>query len=196
MTEPQHSLLAIDPGYRGDGNACAHFAGGVLDAIWFERVKTFKPGQVRGARRTDMWQRSAGSLDLVLWERPEYQGERSDLARTQDIINLCCSGALLAGAFAGRDGCPIIELTPTEWKGSEPKPVQHNRMWKILSAAERKVLGGAATFKVIRAALEKGAMKRWKITGADCYPKSFTMHNLLDAAALGCHYLERLPKVG
>lgn len=186
------TLLSIDPGFAGRGNACAVFVDRVLVGVWFERVLTgtasrpapcaAKPGQV------------GSGLDLIIIERPEYQGARTLGARPQDLMGLAWSGAMLAGAFAGRDGAPIVEMTPTEWKGTEPKPRQHARLWRALSDEEREVLGGEATERAIYAAREKGALNRWQRSGASYYQKKFDTHNLLDAAALGCTYLRRLEK--
>lgn len=174
--------LCIDPGVAGDGNACAAFDGYELADVWFERAP-------RGSR---MFHVVRQMFDLVVVERPEYQGARTDNARGKDVIDLPWEGALLAGVYAGRDGCHIIEMPPSKWKGSEPKPINHDRLWEVLSKRERKVLGGDSTYAAIQAALEKGALKRWKISGAACYPKRFTTHNLLDATAIYCVHLGRL----
>jgi hypothetical protein len=193
------TMIAIDPGHAGRGNAVAQFEGERLVHTWFERTVTQSMksvGYKHGAVGRKVWEGNRGGLDLVLVERPEYQGQRSQAARPTDLMNLAWSGALLAGQFSGRDGCPIIELPPSVWKGSESKPVNHKRLWAVLDAAEREVLGGLVTEKAIRAACVKGALARWGISGAACYPKSFDTHNLLDAAAIGCYFLGRLKKVG
>jgi hypothetical protein len=192
------NTLAIDPGYAGKGNACAAFASGELAETWFERAVTFGPNKppprAVDARKRAQHARAAGHFDEVVWEKPQ-QDARSRAVPPEILISLTAAGALLAGAFAGRDGARIIEYRPSEWKGSEPKPVMHRRMWKILSAAERRILGGDATDQAIRAAQEKGALRAWKIPGAACYPKAFDTHNILDAVALGCVHLGRLARV-
>lgn len=188
------NIICIDPGHAGEGNACAAFEDGRLISVWFERVQTQSPTRVGMKHSPIAYEQNTGWSDLIIVEHPEYQGERSDNARPIDLINLSWSGALLAGAFAGRDGCPIIEFTPTEWKGQESKPINHGRLWEVLEVAERNILGGKATAGAIQKAKRKGALKRWKISGADCYPKKFTMHNKLDAVAIGCYFLKRLKK--
>lgn len=175
-------LLAIDPGSAGEGNACAFFQswGGrvALSSVWFERLATPFVGRPH--------------VETIVVERPAYQGLRSDQARVQDLLNLAWSGALLAGAYAGRDGAELVEYTPAQWKGSEQKPIQHYRLWQVLEPAERAVLGGAATERRILAAREKGALKRWPAGGK--WYGTWTGHNLLDAVALGCHHLGRLER--
>jgi hypothetical protein len=131
---------------------------------------------------------------VIVVERPEYQGERTQSARPQDLIALAWAGARAAAYAAGESTAEIIELTPSKWKGTEPKPIHHARLWAILSAPERAILGGDATGAAIEAAVERGAMSRWSKPGVAYYARSFKTHNLLDAAALGAHYLGRLPK--
>lgn len=189
------NLLAIDPGYAGAGNACAAFEAGVLVETWFEKAVTFAPRAPAGPARATRWAAAAGYFHEIVIERPQQDG-RSRGVPPDTLIRLAWAGALLAGAFAGRDGAPIVEYTPSEWKGSEPKPVQHARLWTVLAEGERARLGGEATYRTIMAACEKGALKRWAIAGAACYPRSFTLHNILDAVALGCVHLGRLRKAG
>ncbi len=179
------TLLAIDPGSAGAGNACAAFANGVISWAWFERASRATSG-------------GAVPFATVVVERPAYQGARSDAARVADLIDLAWSGALLAGAYAGRDGARLVEYTPAQWKGSVQKPIHHYRLWQVLTPAERLVLGGADTERRILAAREKGALDRWGKPGAAYYgsSKGATVHNLLDAAALGAYHLGRLTKGG
>lgn len=173
-------LLAIDPGHAGEGNACAAFAtSGRLGAVWFER---------RSANLAHDYH-----VNAVVVERPAYQGARSDAARVADLLNLAWSGALLAGAYAGRDGAELVEYTPAQWKGSEQKPIQHARLWRVLDAEERALLGGAATERRVLEAREKGALNRWSKPGATYYG-AWRGHNLLDAVALGCVHLGRLER--
>jgi hypothetical protein len=211
------TLLAIDPGSAGEGNACALYVGGELVGAWFARYQSALPwGQCAGVR-----------LGTVVIERPAYQGARSDAARVQDLIALAWSGALLAGAYAGRDGAELVEHTPNDvrdprcprhgrmaprlvrdpvaaarvaarpctckrgWKGSEQKPVHHARLLEVLAPAELEVLGGGDTARRILAARQKGALDRWGKPGATYYG-AWTGHNLLDAAALGAYHLGRL----
>lgn len=170
------SLLAIDPGVAAC--ACAAFNDQRLVGVWFEPASR--------EALCDL------AFDGVIVERPALQGDRTRAARPQDLMALAWHGAMLAGMFAGRDGAPVVELTPQEWKGSEPKPVQHARLWGVLDDAERDVLGGAKTERAIFAARERGALNRWSRPGASYYPRAFVTHNLLDAAALGATYVGRL----
>lgn len=170
------STLAIDPG----AHECA-FAGfddrRILGRSWFAVVPdcAFAP------------------TDEVVVERMQLD-ERSyhiDLHGTF----ACMAAGLRAAGFAEGRGAKLVQLTPSEWKRSEQKPVQHARMWDVvLTPTEREILGGTDTRVVIERALEKGASRRWKITGAKCYPSTWKGHNLLDAAALGLVYLGRMEK--
>lgn len=211
--------LAIDPGLADPGNGCARFDGVTLVRAYFHRLPrkswALPEGETRDVRR-------------VVIERPAYQGKRSDGAHAGDLMGLAWEGALLAGAYAGRDGAAIYELpaadvpdkacmrhgtrgllarrvllTPAPactcergWKGSEPKPIHHARVWEELTLAERRVLGGDKTHAAIERACEKGALNRWGRPGASYYPRAFKTHNLLDAAALGLTFLGRIERVG
>lgn len=185
------TLLAIDPGHAGEGCACAAFGAGALLEVWFERLPTFAPGQTLPPPvDVAAWHASRAHVDLVIVEQPEYQGARSNGARPIDLMNLAWAGALVAGSFAGRDGCPIIAVGPRQWKGSMPKPVHHMKVLAALSVAEQRVLPGDAIARV-KAAREAGARTRWAKPGASYYGR-WTGHNLLDAVALGLWHLGRL----
>ena len=172
-------ILSIDAGHAFGGNACTLLDPSYgLQSVWFER---FTGGPLK----------LEAHQDVVLVEKPEYQGARSDMARTQDLINLSWSGALLAGAYAARHRARLVELTPSEWKGQEHKAEMHSRLWSILDASERQVLGGDKTKAQIDSTLNKWIARRKK--GRVDYPASFKTHNLLDAAALGCVWLGRMP---
>jgi hypothetical protein len=219
------AAVVIDPGHAGDGNACGAFVDGVLVRAWFERNPATFVGNVGRMNYLPPTTPRVSTLEytdpvgVVVVERPALQGKKTRNARPQDLMNLAWSGALLAGAYAGRDGCPVLEFTPNDsrdprcvyhvkrsigaactcsrgWKGSEPKPVQHARLWEELSPAERLVLGGDLVRDAIYTARERGALDRWGKPGVAYYPRSFTTHNLLDAAALGCTYLGRLQRTG
>jgi hypothetical protein len=185
------SLLAIDPGSAGQGNAAARFEHERLGGAWFERFAN--ADQVRDRRTNYRGLYYGPTFATVIVERPDYQGKRSDAARVADLIALAWSGALLAGAYAGRDGAELVEYTPRQWKGSEQKPIHHARLWAVLDAGERAILGGAATERRILEARERGALSRWAEPSA-AYYGSWTGHNLLDAVALGCVHLGRLEK--
>jgi hypothetical protein len=165
-------ILAIDPGVHE--SACAWFDGGYLSAVAFEVAPSFL------------------GVATVVVEKPQFDS-RTLRVDPRDVINLAFAAGVAAGAAAA-NGAELIAVTPTQWKGSEPKPMQHMRLWESLTPAEQALLGGAATGKIILLAVDKGALRRWKISGAECYPRSFKTHNLLDAVALGCTHLGRLDK--
>jgi hypothetical protein len=178
--------LWIDPGVAGEGCALAYFDGsGMLRQSWFERAP-------RAGSRELFY---LGDLERVGVERPAYQGKKSQGARIQDLMDLCWEGALLAALYASQTAADLEEYTPAEWKGSEPKPAMHRRLWRILTPKEKRVLGGDATGRAIVAAVEKGALNRWGRPGVSYYQKAFVMHNRLDAAAFGAVCLGRLEKL-
>lgn len=179
------NLLSEDPGYAksGKGCACALYLDDHLDSHWFERPEDFC---VRGIASHLP---HSTRLDVVLWEKP--QGD----ARTWHIppavmIELTAAGASLAGLYAGAAGAKLITQTPTQSKGSNPKPICHARLWEALTPQERSTLGGDATWAQIDAACERGALARWA-PGKTYYPASWLTHNILDAVALGAKYLGR-----
>lgn len=187
--------LAIDSGVLP---ACARFERGGLVRAWFDR-------EPRGE-----------GLEWIVVEQWQFRGMQ-DLAKATKLIKMM-TGGLLAAGHASAWGAPVTLVTPREWKGTEPKPLQHARMFfathamgctqrstlvytcrvchgaPILTPLERDLLGGDATGHAITAAVDKGAMSRWRISGAECYPRKFTTHNLLDATAIGCEHLGRLEK--
>lgn len=171
-------IIAIDPGVH----ACA--------GAWFHT------GTLRGGVAALKYPAPYTELGVthVVVERPAYQGVRTQSARPQDLMSLSWEGAKLAGLIAGATGAHFVELEPSAWKGSEPKPVHHARLWSVLTDAEREILGGAATGLVIANAVDKGARERWKRDGAAYYPRTWVMHNVLDAVALGATYVGRLVK--
>jgi hypothetical protein len=193
------ALLAIDPGVSGYGCACAAFAEGRLVYTWFERAGRFNPHDTLPPAAPGI---TAVSFDVIVIERPVLQGERTRAARPQDLMALAWEGAMLAGMFAGRDSALVVEWPANDtpgvrgWKGSEPKPVQHARLWAVLDAEEQEIVGGERVARAIFAAREKGALNRWGRPGGSYYPRAFVMHNQLDAIALGCTYLGRLERTG
>ena len=175
-------IITIDPGVH----ACA--------LAWLENSH-LQGTAFRAADAANlMWASPNWTISHVVVERPEYQGLRTQASRPQDLIALAWSGALLAGRIAGATGAHLIELPPSHWKGSEPKPVHHARLWATLTREERALLGGDATASVINKAVERGAKERWKRGGAAYYPRTWTMHNVLDAACLGLFYVGRMEK--
>lgn len=181
MTE--QSVIAIDPGYarKGGGCACALLVVGEIAKVWFDRP-------VGG---TGPWQ--IGPIHAVIVEQPQ-QDKRSRGIPPETLIRLAWNGALLAGLYAGELGCPVVAVTPSDWKGSTPKPIAHGRMWEILTPVERAVLGGYDTEAKIAAAKRKGGLDRWGKPGVSYYLRNWDGHNLLDAAALALTYVGRLKK--
>ena len=177
------NALAIDPGYekKGGGCACAGAEGGALVAAWFERATNFDA--------------LARGICHVIVEQPQ-QDARSWGVPPAVLIKLAWESAALAGLYAGASGAQLHCPTVSEWKGGEKKPAHHARLWAVLSPAERAVLGGDATHRVIKAACEKGALCRWRLPSDQLYPSTFKTHNLLDAAALLMWALGRLTKEG
>jgi hypothetical protein len=171
------NVCAIDPG--ADTCANAIFARDVLIAVSFALPPDWDP--------------LADEPSIVVVERMQAD-ERTRHVDVRHVLACQWNAALCAGCLAGRTGAAVQWYTPTEWKGSEPKPIQHKRLWAVLTPAERIILGGRVTEVAIDRAVEKGALRRWKISGADCYPRACKVHNLLDAAALGAVHLGRLER--
>lgn len=193
------NVLPIDPGTsaKGKGCACGYYDVGELVDAWFERPVFFRPGETIPPPNK-LWDGAGRGGYVIVVERPVVQGSRTRAANPGHLMDLSWAGAMLAGAFAGRDGVPIIAWPSSDaggvrgWKGPESKPANHHRLWQVLTPRERVILGGEATERAIDAACEKGALCRWSKPGDELYPKTFTTHNLLDACAIGATYLGRL----
>jgi hypothetical protein len=168
-------LTAIDPATRLVDNAYADFQNGGLCGAHFGGSFSFSPR-------------------VIVYEEPQLDGRTLAVGATT-TLQLALSVGRAVGRLE-RGNVEVHAYTPTQWKGSEPKPQNHARLWDVLTPAERLVLGGDATYRQIDKALEKGALCRWSKRGAEYYPRTFKTHNLLDAAALGCFHLGRLTKVG
>lgn len=181
--------IAIDPGvYKC---ACASLDDGeILATPWFETAVQVMPGGTRPPF-SPVARRIVVPTEVVV-EQPEYQGERSDKAKTQTLLALAWHGAMLAGQFAGRDQAPTYTYPVSKWKGSIAKPMHHHALWGVLAQAEQRLLGGMTTKRAIDKACEKGALDRWRKEGVRYYPRTFETHNLLDAVALGMHHVGRL----
>jgi hypothetical protein len=181
MTSPTKEL-EIDPGYsaKGQGCAVALFDDGVLVNVWFERPENFSPvfPMPDGKRVV-----AVSGLRRATYELPQ-QDKRSRSIPPSVLILLTAAGASLGGLYAGAGGCPLYAETPSKWKGSQSKPIMHRELWLKLTPRERLILGGDETLKVIEAACRKGGLDRWGKPGAEYYPASCTVHNLLDAAAM------------
>lgn len=166
-------ILSIDPGSAKPGPACAYFKDGRLFHVEF----SYRP--------------TGAGVRTVIVERLETRGA-ADVSRFKTLVDMAWCGAIAAGYAAAFHDAQIIEVTPFQWKNNEPKPTNHKRLWKALSPAERLILGGEATGQIIEHAVTKGALSKWRVTGAECYPKGFKTHNLLCAAAIGASHLGRM----
>lgn len=171
-------LVAIDPGYakRGQGCAVALFVSGVLASVRFLRPANATPDAL------------AVCATLVVWECPQVDDRTR--CSVPHVVELAAVGAELAGLFAGACGAKLERVTPSQWKGSTPKPVAHARMWERLSFAERALLGGDTTIERVHAAQRAGALERWAREGAHYYG-AWQGHNTLDAVGLGLWKLGR-----
>jgi hypothetical protein len=175
--------IAIDPGVHKC--ACSALVDGALEsAPWFEAV-------VYGGTHSHAPRPLSALSTEIAVEQPEYQGDRSDKAKTQVLLALAWHGAMLAGQFAGRDQAPVFNYPVHEWKGSASKPMHHHAIWAQLTPAERRLLGGDKTAAAIDKACEKGALDRWRKEGVRYYPRTFETHNLLDSVGLCMHHTGR-----
>lgn len=165
--------LAIDPGFakKGDGCACTSSRGGRIIAAWFERAGS--PPDLLCRDR----------FGTVVWEIPQ-DDRRTDAVAITTIIHLTEAGASLAHQYATRDGARVSAVTPTTWKGGAHKAMCHAILWRGLGPRERALLGGAATEREIKAAVKRGALRRWAPDKNHYYPPGWTTHNLLDSAAI------------
>lgn len=170
-------LAAIDPGKR----TCA--------------VALATCGELTGVGLIMSFAMPRWTTDAVVWEIPEQRGGAG--APAEDLIWLAAAGADMARAIA-LDG-PVTQRTPSEWKGSAPKPVHHSRLLDVLIGAELDLLGGhTAIRRAVDAACARGAKARWAKPGATYYRKgempAGITHDMLDAAALLMFELGRLRK--
>lgn len=170
-------LIAIDPGV--ERCAVAVFAtSGELEAVDYA-----KPGDF--VEYLKEWYGLFGPVTVVA-EKPQF-----DRRCARAVIDLAWSGALVAAAFAR--GGPVTTYTPSEWKGSQPKPVHHAAALAVLTTAERAVLPLGTADHIARACAA-GALDNWRKDGARYYRGAGAdVHNLLDAVALGLTHLGRLP---
>jgi len=176
-------IIAIDPGYSatGSGSAVAVFRETlpnvpVLCEVFFDR-----PEEPRDRVRHD------ASDAIVVWETPQVDSRSR--RSTQSIVKLAAEGGELAGMYAQANSALICRVTPSEWKGSVPKPIAHGRMWARLLPHERDLLGGDATLDAIDVAKRKGALERWAKEGARYYPRTWHAHNILDAVGIGLYLI-------
>lgn len=150
------------------------FDDGELQHLWFKQMGVHVSGDPDWAH-------------VVLAEKPQF-----DRRVSKHVIDLAWTGALVAASF----GAPVKAYTPSQWKGSTPKPVHHNRVWQVLTPAER-ALFPAGTEARIAEACRKGGLDAWRKPGVKYYGegKGSECHNLLDSAALGLHHLGRYSEV-
>lgn len=122
----------------------------------------------------------------IVCEKPQF-----DRRVSKHVIDLAWSGARVAESFAR--GGPVTAVTPSEWKGSTPKPQHHAEALAALSPAELAVLPPDTAARVSEACRE-GGLDAWRKPGASYYGKAkgAEVHNILDAVALGLWRLGRL----
>lgn len=188
-------VIAIDPGYASDGEgcACAYFGeNGRVCGTWFMRPREAYTLFAPLPEMSVLGHRLAHT-GVVVVEQPQQDGRTYGIP-PEVLAKLSWDGALLAGLYAGRACCEVRAYTPSQWKGSLAKAAHHSLMWKVLTEDERVDLGGDATWRVIDAACERGALARWKPRKDYYYPKDWATHNLLDAVALGLTHLGRMKK--
>ena len=124
----------IDPG-TSKGCAIASFQGPGLTglAFWDQTI-------------TEAW----GSVSAMscVWEMPviypraafAYKGKPRELiARANDLIKVAAAGAGCAHSLAAQ----VTYKTAAAWKGQVPKPVQHARLFELLTPSEKNLLGQA-----------------------------------------------------
>jgi hypothetical protein len=183
------TVLAIDPGFARSGKGCAlALSDASKHLTWTGWARPILETHFAPIDLTQV--PFSSGPDIVVWEVPQLDGRSEDKVAT--LIELMHQGSLVAMQVACEFDATLAELTPTQWKGSEPKPQAHARMWRALTAAERKLLGGDATWREIDEACERGALERWKRPGASYYRRGWTQHNILDACQLNLTYTRRL----
>lgn len=128
------------------------------------------------------------SPDAVAVERPDYL---KGGVPPKIIFGLCWNIGRVAEALAS--GCPVHEYTvndglPSDWIGSTRKPILHQRIWRALSPAERRIFPASTAGDIERAA-EHFARTRKILT-------SYVAFNTLDAAGVGLFHLGRIGKGG
>lgn len=175
-------LIAIDPGV--ERCAVAVFVEGMLSEADF--VEAASPV------RLPVWLNFAcvGPRSLcVVVEKPQF-----DRRVSKYVLDLAWSGRGVAEACAAaNDRSALRAYTPSEWKGSQPKPQHHSWAYEALTPKERAVLPLGTADHIARACAA-GARDNWRKEGARYYRGAGAdVHNLLDAVALGLTHLGRLP---
>jgi hypothetical protein len=123
-------------------------------------------------------------------EKPQQDGRSSKVPPAQ-LIELTWASAMVACWFLA----PVKAYTPSQWKGSSPKPQHHLRMLAVLEPAELAVLP-PDTLTIVRDTCRRGAAKAWRSPGVSYYPRKWDIHNQLCAVALGLYHLGRIDREG
>ncbi len=102
---------------------------------------------------------------------------------------------LIAAARAVNPHLLVQRYTAPEWKSQLHKIVHHNRIWDVLTHAERETFARCIS-KTVAFVEEKvrGAAKTRAFKGRA--PYSWEAHNLLDAVGLLLFYYRRIDKAG
>lgn len=100
-------------------------------ALWCAKTLTSYTTLTRTAARRH--RKLFGPIDVVAIEKPQ-QDRRSRKVPPSVLIGLAWNGALVASAL---DPEELVEMTPTEWKGSIDKHAHHLQIWQKLTDEER-----------------------------------------------------------
>jgi hypothetical protein len=135
------------------------------------------------------------ALQSLVLELPRIDDQTSG-KDPNDIVDLNGAAHEFAGIVRGRGGPLARWVNRTTWKGSEKKPIHHQRIWNALWPAEREIFAACTGLTVdfiakkIDDACERYARTR-KVTGY-----SWEAHNLLDGVGLGLFELRRTGRAG
>lgn len=177
------ALLAIDVGGHKKGCSGALFHDGRLGAVFLKLERGFQVYDMR-----------------VVIERPQQDG-RSRAVPPSVLMDLCWTGALLAGEFRAH-GATIVEYTPEQWKGTIQKAVHHARILDALLPEELWAVARglnttpASVLVEVAAAARKGALCRWRPDANGHYSRGSRTPDVLDAVGLGLFDLGRITKEG
>jgi hypothetical protein len=116
----------------------------------------------------------SSTITDLLWEKPQVYPKSK--GNPNQLIDLAIAGAVAAARF----GCATRTVKPRDWKGTIGKPQHHSRLWPILAPAEQALFPEGTGEYIRKAARGLGGY-------------SASVVDLLDAAALGCYDLGRLP---
>jgi hypothetical protein len=130
-----------------------------------------------------------GRVYALVVERPLIR-PRSKV-KPNDIVDLAWCAAIMFERFRPKNLDAARYYKPEEWKGQLPKPAHHLLTLDELTRAELGLLP-LDVRRVVELAANKGARDGWK-PGKNYYREKDTVHNTLDAVALGLTALGRLP---